>query len=333
VYCEDVATHLAVQYNMTTFSEDAPRPPVPGGGGDDECDTSTSRSSGVKRHVCVMSNVHSTTVDVALISSPSACQSCITKCCLHKAADSHFHQHGSERGCQPDGCVRVATKFAENVNPCISDDNFKHLLEDSSGVSYFRRFLCGEQSSDVLEFWLACTGFRKVEGGKLRAVALAIFKKFIARSSERLGISNTTKMTIKERLKYGRVEASVYDDAFAEVETLLCRYFYPLFVNSKEYAEYLRTNSNNVSPRQVASNGQSSPCTCATELTEQGNIRQSDISRTGQDSFVGFKSCGTSQFPMVNERTWLPMCRSYRYAAMFFVNYYKSTIFITLVYI
>lgn len=300
-------THLSA-----TFSEDAPRPPVPGGGGDDEKGHCFSNATSCIKHSGVMSNVCSASLaDDLKTASGYSCTG--TKCCsYYESTNRLLKEECAGRGCEPDGCVRIATKFAENGEFCMSDPSLKYVLEDSCGVSYFRRFLHSKLSSDALEFWLSCSGFRKVKEEKLRAVAMAIFKKFVARNSDRLGISNTTKLAIKERLKYGRVETSIFDDAFAEVESLLLRDFYPLFLNSMEFAEYIHSKSADVSPRQVITDGQSSPSNYVQAFTESGDSNKncSNIILRGRqcDSLT---SSGTGQLSIIKEHTILPSCSRY----------------------
>lgn len=291
-----------------SFHEDAPRPPVPGGGGEDEITVCASNNPVCRRHrnhvmpsICPVS-----LLDGVPASSSSTATAPASKCTSETDKIAQFQQH-ADRGSEPDGCVKPVTKFAESTDALKYDEGLKRLLEDSTGVSYFQHFLNNQLSSDVLEFRFACIGFRKLEEEKLRAVALAIFKKFIARSSEKLGIYNSTKLAIKERLKYGPVQISVFDDALSEAESLLRKDFYPLFLNSKEYKEYTHNKSSNVSPRQATSDGLSSPCQCANDRT----VLDCN-SKCLCDDVNNHTVCEANQLPDVGASAYLPYCSNHR---------------------
>ena len=153
----------------------------------------------------------------------------------------------SERGFEPDGSTDGVAKFSEGCTS-LSSDSLLCLLDDACGMSFFRQFLRTEHMSDALDFWLTCTGFRKVEAGKRRTVAVAIYKKFVAHGSNRISLSSATKQLIKDQLKLPDINHSVFDTALAEIENILRRDFYPLFLKSDEYSEYVRTRSTNNSP-------------------------------------------------------------------------------------
>jgi len=135
------------------------------------------------------------------------------------------------------------------------------VLNDRYGVLHFRQFLSTKHASDILEFWLACVGFRKVDPARRSSFALVIYKTFIVSAASRVRLTGNTRRTIKERLKCGNVDHTVFDSAVAEVETLLLRDYYPQFLESDDYAEYIQARSANKSPSSDGSSGNSGNCT------------------------------------------------------------------------
>jgi len=150
---------------------------------------------------------------------------------------------------QPDGCSTSMPMRSEICEPVLSKmDSLISLLNDHHGITYFRQFLSTRHAHDMLEFWLACVGYRRSDAAKCSSFALVIYKTFIAPTSSRLSLAGITRRAIRERLKSGNVDCTLFDSAVAEVETHLLRDYYPLFLESDDYAEYIRTRSSNQSP-------------------------------------------------------------------------------------
>lgn len=239
------------------FSENLPRPPVPGsGGGDGDNDTCHHC-----HHSAKPDKVHASCYKVSMSD-----QYPMSMCSCETAESSYFKkQPESVRSYEPDGCARdLSSKYEEHSNPSPSLVNLRLLLDDSSGISHFLNFLTATQHSEILEFWLACSGFRKVEERKLRAVAMVIFKKFLYRGSNKLGIRNQTKQVVRDKLKCTKIDLTIFDEAVLEVETVLCSDYLPQFLISKDYLEYVRSKSASASPTNPLSSsaGQMSPCSC-----------------------------------------------------------------------
>ena len=170
------------------------------------------------------------------------------------AREPYLHQ-------EPDGCVSNTALCAQFCEAGQSKmDSLVSLLNDRHGVTYLRQFLSTKQACQVLEFWLACVGYRKVEAARCSSFALVIYKTFIAAASSHVRLAVTTRRAIKERLKSGNVDHTVFDDAMAEVATLLLRDYYPLFLESDDYVEYIRTRSSSESLSSEGSSGHSSNC-------------------------------------------------------------------------
>lgn len=248
---------------FTNIDNNLLRPPVPGSGEDGNDDACHRNPEPKWEHVVSSAD--------GRVRHPAT-----TARCNENAPRPHLGTDPgpevSERSFKPDGCAKDQSGyFLEHSNPSSSTlgADLRSLLEDSSGISYFRQFLVDElRHADVLEFWIACRGFRKFEDRKLRAVAMAIWKKFLYRGSCLLGVCNSTKQAIRDRLKSSaRVDVAVFDEAVREVETVLGSDYLPRFLVSKDYSEYLRSKSASASPsNQLSSSaGQISPCSCREE--------------------------------------------------------------------
>jgi len=212
------------------------RPPVPGCTGIVGNESATGRKSSF---VSEMS--HS-------LSSPLSTSGTVTSPTLRK---SGFLQ-------EPDGCTSNTELCLEGCKSGSSKmDSLICLLNDRCGITYFRQFLSTKHACDALEFWLACMGHRKSDTAKCSSIAMVIYKKFIAPTSNRVHLTSTTRRAIKERLKSGNIDSALFDSAVGEVETFLLRHHYPLFLESDEHAEYVRTRSANRSPSSDSSSDHS----------------------------------------------------------------------------
>jgi len=155
---------------------------------------------------------------------------------------------------EPDGCTSSTDLRPEVCEPGMSKmDSLICLLNDHHGITFFRQFLAAKRACDVLDFWLACMGHRKSDVVKCSSIATAIYKKFIAPASNRVHLTGATRRAIKERLKSGSTDHTLFDNAVMEVETFLLRHHYPLFLESDDYAEYVRTRSASHSPSSDSS--------------------------------------------------------------------------------
>jgi len=218
-----------------SFYVDCLRPPVPGCGGIIGNELTDSKSSFDSELSHSLSVSLSTSVTVT---SPTSCKPALLQ--------------------EPDGCTSNTELCQEVCEPGLSKvDSMICLLNDHHGIAFFRQFLTTQHACDVLEFWLACMGHRKSDAVKCSSIATVIYKKFIAPISNRVHLSGTTRRTIKERLKSGNVDHTLFDNAVREVETFLLRHHYPLFLESDDYAEYVRTRSANHSPSSESSSDHS----------------------------------------------------------------------------
>jgi len=212
------------------FHVDCLRPPVPGCGG------ITGNETGSK---CSFFSEPSRSVGPPLSTSLTAASPASRKPGIFQ---------------EPDGCTSNTELCPEICEPGLSKmDSLICLLNDHRGIAFFRQFLTTKRACDVLEFWLACMGHRKSDTVKCSSIAMVIYKKFIAPTSNRVHLTGITRRAIKERLKSGNVDPTLFDSAVTEVETYLLRHHYPLFLESDDYAEYIRMRSANRSPSSDSS--------------------------------------------------------------------------------
>ncbi|XP_062035671.1 axin-1 isoform X3 [Lepus europaeus] len=201
-----------------SFTEDAPRPPVPGEEGE-------------------------------LVSTeprPASHSFCSGKAAGIKGETSTATPRRSDLdlGYEPEGSASPTPpylKWAESLHS---------LLDDQDGISLFRTFLKQEGCADLLDFWFACSGFRKLEPcdgneEKRLKLARAIYRKYILDST---GIVSrhtkpATKSFIKDCVVKQQVDPAMFDQAQTEVQATMEENTYPSFLKSDIYLEYTRTGS------------------------------------------------------------------------------------------
>ncbi|XP_029294496.1 axin-1 isoform X2 [Cottoperca gobio] len=198
------------------FTEDAPRPPVPGEEGELVC--SDGRQYG---NVCFSSKNES------------------LKC---EASVATPRRPDLDLGYEPEGSASPTPpylKWAESLHS---------LLDDQDGIHLFRTFLKQEECGDLLDFWFACSGFRKLEANegneeKKVKLAKAIYKKYILDNNGIVSrqIKPATKSFIKDCVMKLHIDPAMFDQAQTEIQTMMEDNTYPLFLKSDIYLEYTRT--------------------------------------------------------------------------------------------
>uniref|UniRef100_A0A663N383 RGS domain-containing protein n=1 Tax=Athene cunicularia TaxID=194338 RepID=A0A663N383_ATHCN len=114
-----------------SFTEDAPRPPVPGEEG--ELVSTDPRP--------VSHGFYSGKSDVV----------------RNETSTATPRRSDLDLGYEPEGSASPTPpylKWAESLHS---------LLDDQDGINLFRTFLKQEDCADLLDFWFACSGFRKLE--------------------------------------------------------------------------------------------------------------------------------------------------------------------------
>ncbi|KAK5855888.1 hypothetical protein PBY51_007524 [Eleginops maclovinus] len=199
-----------------SFTEDAPRPPVPGEEGE---------------LVCIDGRQYSNVGFSSKIES--------LKC---EASVSTPRRPDLDLGYEPEGSASPTPpylKWAESLHS---------LLDDQDGIHLFRTFLKQEECADMLDFWFACSGFRKLEANegneeKKVKLAKAIYKKYILDNNGIVSrqIKPATKSFIKDCVMKLHVDPAMFDQAQTEIQTMMEDNTYPLFLKSDIYLEYTRT--------------------------------------------------------------------------------------------
>lgn len=199
-----------------SFTEDAPRPPVPGEEGE-----------------LVSGDVRPYSLGFYSIKSESV--RCETSIATPRRPDLDL-------GYEPEGSASPTPpylKWAESLHS---------LLDDQDGIQLFRNFLKQEDCADVLDFWFACSGFRKQDTGegneeKKLKLAKAIYKKYILDSNGIVSrqIKPATKSFIKDCVMKLHIDPAMFDQAQTEIQAVMEENTYPLFLKSDIYLEYTRT--------------------------------------------------------------------------------------------
>ncbi|XP_072299470.1 axin-2 isoform X1 [Eucyclogobius newberryi] len=205
----------------SSFREDAPRPPVPGGEGDAPC---------YPTKPTIMKPLESP--KSALLGSPSSSR---------RNEDGLGEPEGSA---SPDSPLARWTKSLHS------------LLGDQDGALLFRTFLEQEQCVDTLDFWFACNGFRQMDlkDSKTQRVAKAIYKRYIENDSiVAKQLKPATKIFIRDYIKKQHIDSAMFDQAQTEIQSNMEERVYQLFLTSDIYLEYVRTGGEN--PAHVSANG------------------------------------------------------------------------------
>ncbi|KAM3863659.1 axin-1 [Diretmus argenteus] len=199
-----------------SFTEDAPRPPVPGEEGELVC------SDGRQYSNIVYSSKNEILKSEASVATPR-----------RPDLDLGYEPEGSASPTPP------YLKWAESLHS---------LLDDQDGIHLFRTFLKQEECADMLDFWFACSGFRKLEANegneeKKVKLAKAIYKKYILDNNGIVSrqIKPATKCFIKDCVMKLHVDPAMFDQAQTEIQTMMEENTYPLFLKSDIYLEYTRT--------------------------------------------------------------------------------------------
>ncbi|KAF7663525.1 hypothetical protein LDENG_00208230 [Lucifuga dentata] len=205
-----------------SFTEDAPRPPVPGEEGELVC------SDGRQYSNLVFSKNESLKSE-ASVATPR-----------RPDLDLGYEPEGSASPTPP------YLKWAESLHS---------LLDDQDGIHLFRTFLKQEECADMLDFWFACSGFHKLEANegneeKKVKLAKAIYKKYILDSNGIVSrqIKPATKCFIKDCVMRLHIDPAMFDQAQTEIHTMMEENIYPLFLKSDIYLEYTRTGGESPKP-------------------------------------------------------------------------------------
>jgi axin 1 len=202
----------------TSFTEDAPRPPVPG----EEGDLVSTDPRPVSHSFCSGKGVG----------------------IKGETSTATPRRSDLDLGYEPEGSASPTPPYLRWA------ESLHSLLDDQDGISLFRTFLKQEGCADLLDFWFACSGFRKLEPcdaneEKRLKLARAIYRKYILDSS---GIVSrqakpATKSFIKDCVMKQHIDPAMFDQAQTEIQSTMEENTYPSFLKSDIYLEYTRTGS------------------------------------------------------------------------------------------
>jgi regulator of G-protein signaling len=119
--------------------------------------------------------------------------------------------------------------------------NFSELLGDDTGQHAFSQFLEKEFSTENLNFWRECQGFKGLPASQIPAAADKIFRDFLALDSpSSINIDGPTWDAIKEALK--KPTRYMFDAAETHIYELMKKGPYKRYLQSEEYKQLLQKN-------------------------------------------------------------------------------------------
>lgn len=219
------------------FTEDAPRPPVPG---EEGAQYASSRPNAVSQNL----SFHPPSSKLGDNSTYTSSSSSATP--RRPDLDLGYEPEGSASPTPP------YQKWAESLHS---------LLDDQEGIQLFRNFLCQEGCADLLDFWFACSGFRKTSQEKKAKLAKAIYRKYIIDGSGIVSrqIKPATKSFIRDCVGKPHPDPAMFEQAQTEIQAMMEENTYPLFLKSDLYLEYTRTGGESPKPNPSDQSPSSGP--------------------------------------------------------------------------
>lgn len=185
----------------THFTEDAPRPPVPGEEGTDVDPPVQSVSTRPNNLSQTLGYPPSSKMGDSSTYTPSS-------------SSATPRRPDLDLGYEPEGSASPTPpylKWAESLHS---------LLDDQEGIHLFRNFLHQEGCVDLLDFWFACSGFRKTSQEKRTKLAKAIYRKYIVDGSGIVSrqIKAATKSFIRDCLGKPHPDPAMFEQV---IKTLM----------------------------------------------------------------------------------------------------------------
>lgn len=219
------------------FTEDAPRPPVPG---EEGAQYASGRPNALSQSI----SFHPPSSKLGDNSTYTSSSSSATP--RRPDLDLGYEPEGSASPTPP------YQKWAESLHS---------LLDDQEGIQLFRNFLCQEGCADLLDFWFACSGFRKTSQEKRAKLAKAIYRKYIIDGSGIVSrqIKPATKSFIRDCIGKPHPDPAMFEQAQTEIQAMMEENTYPLFLKSDLYLEYTRTGGESPKPNPSDQSPSSGP--------------------------------------------------------------------------
>ncbi|XP_071360429.1 axin-1-like [Trachinotus anak] len=232
----------------THFTEDAPRPPVPGEEGSDV--DPPGQSANTRPNTLSQNLGYPPSSSLSKMGDPSSY--------TPSSSSATPRRPDLDLGYEPEGSASPTPpylKWAESLHS---------LLDDQEGIQLFRNFLCQEGCADLLDFWFACSGFRKTSQEKRAKLAKAIYRKYIVDGSGIVSrqIKAATKSFIRDCVGRPHPDPAMFEQAQTEIQAMMEENTYPLFLKSDLYLEYTRTGGESPKPNpsdQSPSSGPAKP--------------------------------------------------------------------------
>ncbi|XP_008394375.1 axin-1-like isoform X1 [Poecilia reticulata] len=256
------------------FTEDAPRPPVPGEEGTDldpPVQSGNSRPGGLSQ----TQGYPSSKMGDPSSHVPSSSSSATPR---RPDLDLGYEPEGSASPTPP------YLKWAESLHS---------LLDDQDGTNLFRSFLCQEGCEDLVDFWFACSGFRQTSQDKRAKLAKVIYRKYIVDGSGIVSrtIKAATKSFIRDCVGKPHLDPAMFEQAQTEIQAMMEENTYPLFLKSDLYLEYTRTGGESPKPNpsdQSPSSGPAKPPpgylpTLAEDVEWRGGVREEEEEKDEED--------------------------------------------------
>uniref|UniRef100_A0A8C4R372 Axin-1 n=1 Tax=Eptatretus burgeri TaxID=7764 RepID=A0A8C4R372_EPTBU len=125
-------------------------------------------------------------------------------------------------------------------------NSLRSLLDNGEGTSIFQAFLERNGRGSLLDFWFACSGYRKLDptGGRRPRAARAIYKHFVALGVVASELQPGTRMMVRERLTGQPDDAGLFDNAQGEIQAVLASHDYPAFLKSELFSSYVHSSND-----------------------------------------------------------------------------------------
>jgi len=156
---------------------------------------------------------------------------------------------GRDRGFEPEGSADVTPPFSEsnsaNSTPAYMKwaENLHNLLSDPDGVELYKNYLKTENVGELLDFWFACEGLKRLpsdQNEKIFQLIKVINRKFLR--SKMVPIVEDTRKIIQDKIGgKSLIDQHIFDSAQIEVEDRMTRTTYRNFLGSEMYLNYIQS--------------------------------------------------------------------------------------------